>query len=87
MPAPRFWPKEVREEILYRIKTEGKSVAAISKDYAVSTKTVYRWLNTGVSKDTSILEINRLRRERDELLKLVGELLAESKKGKKSRSG
>ena len=77
-------PKEIKDEVLARIK-QGQKVPDLALEYAISTKTVYNWLATGVRGEVSSLEHARLRRERDDLLRLVGNLTLEVEKGKKKR--
>lgn len=76
---------EVREQIISRIKNDGVSVASAAKEHGVSEATIYGWLGSKVSGVPSVLEFAKLKRERDELLRLVGEItlqLSESKKKK-----
>ena len=77
MSGFRVIPKELKEQILNRIKNEGVSVAQASKDHGVSAKTIYAWLNKGVSTNISFLEYARLKRENKLLLELVGKLTLE----------
>lgn len=78
-------PKDVRDQILERIKQGGLSVAEISRQHGVSSKTVYGWLHRGVDGiDRNILEINRLRKENKELKELLGQLLLQIERGKKN---
>jgi transposase-like protein len=82
---PRQISKEMREEMLKRIKDEGLGVAEVSKQYGVSDSALYRWLGTS-SKDSTInphLEINRLKRENQDLRQLIGQLVYEKEKQKK----
>jgi len=76
-------PKEIKDEILSRIK-QGHSVASLATEYGVSSKTIYTWLSAGVQAEVSALEHARLRRERDDLLRLVGNLTLEVEKRKKN---
>jgi transposase-like protein len=76
---------EVREQIINRIKNEGMSVSQAAKDHGVSEQTIYNWIGAKVDGGPSVMEIAKLRRENDELLKLVGILtlkLNESQKKK-----
>ena len=66
--------KEVKEQILKRIKEEGISVAQTATDHGLSEAAIYRWLSGGVKGQLSTLEIAKLRRENRELLELVGEV-------------
>lgn len=65
---------EVREQILKRIKEEGVSVETAAKDAGIHHTTIYNWLGKGVKNAPTIGEVVRLKREKDELLALVGEL-------------
>ena len=76
---------EVREQIISRIKNDGVSVASAAKEHGISEATIYGWLGSKADGIPSVLEFAKLRRERDELLRLVGEItlqLSESKKKK-----
>lgn len=63
---------EIKEQIINRIKNEGVSVAQAAKEHGVSTQTVYAWIGAKVEGGPSVMEIAKLPRENDELLKLVG---------------
>lgn len=76
--------KEIREEILSRIKNEGIKVPQIAQQYGISDKTIYTWLREGVTETSNpILELNRLRRENEDLLKIIGKLTADEARKKK----
>lgn len=76
-------PKEIKEQILKRIKEEGITVAQSATEHGISTKTIYNWLRNKTVSDVSILEISRLKRENKELLEIIGELTHEVRKSKK----
>ena len=77
--------KEVREQVINRIKNDGISAAQAARDAGISVKTVYNWLSRGVEKDGSMLELTKLKKENQFLLQLVGRLTMEKEKqvGKK----
>jgi len=79
-----FIPKEIKEQILARIKNDGVSVAQAAKEHGVNPKSVYNWLRTKTTGDTSILEISRLKRENKELLEIIGKLTHNLTKSKKN---
>ncbi len=79
----KFIAKEIKEQILKRIKEEGVTVKQAADDAGISTKTIYNWMRSNSVKNTSILEISRLKRENKELLEIIGELTHEVKKSKK----
>ena len=74
--------KEVKEEILSKIKSRAR-VSDVSKDYGVSTKTIYYWLRGKADAGTSIVEVRRLRKENEELKAIVGALTMDLTKLKK----
>lgn len=62
---------EIKEEILTKIKGGGK-VIDLASQYGVSCKTIYTWLARMVTPEISFSEYNRLRRENDELKRMIG---------------
>lgn len=66
--------REVREQILNRVKNEGISVTDAAKDHGVNPTTVYEWLKEGAEGIVSPLEVAKLRKENLELKLLVAEL-------------
>ncbi len=63
---------DVKEQIISRIKDEGVSVQQAATEHGVTTSTIYAWIGAKVEGGPSVMEIAKLRRENDELLKLVG---------------
>lgn len=62
---------EIKEEILGKIKDGGK-VADLASQYGISDKTIYNWLSRMIAPEISFSEYNRLRRENDELKRMIG---------------
>lgn len=65
---------DVKADIIKRVKEAGVSVAEAAKEHGLHESTIYSWLGTGASGAPSWSEFSRLRKERDDLLRLVGEL-------------
>lgn len=82
---PAHISKEIKTEILAKIKG-GHKATDIADQYGVARKTVYGWLGGEARSHVSFGEYQKLRRERDGLLALVGELLLKTR-GKNARSG
>lgn len=78
-------PAETKQEVLSKVKS-GQSVAEVAKQYAVSTKTIYTWLQNETRPAISILEYNRMKRENEELKRIVGIITLELERGKKNRN-
>ena len=79
-------PKQTKEEIVSRIK-QGERVKVLSEEYGVSDRAIYGWLQKQAGDHVSLSKFNHLKRERDDLLTLVGELILRLKKGEKSKAG
>lgn len=84
MSTGHFIPKEIKEQILKRIREEGVTVAQAAADAGISSKTIYNWMRSKTITDGSILEISRLKREKKELLEIIGELTHDLKRSKKN---
>lgn len=79
--------KEIREEILAKVQ-EGKfSVKALATQYGISDKTIYTWLRQKVAPDISLVEVNRLKRENDELKRIIGIVTLQLEREKKGKLG
>ena len=81
----RVIPKEIKEEILGKIKNEGLTVSQAAKDYSINNRTIYGWLKKTAITNPSILEISRLRRENRELKEIIGMVTHELHKHKKNK--
>jgi transposase-like protein len=84
MPVGRHTDPTIKSEIIAKIRNEGMSVNDASTIYDVNAKTIYRWLKEGVvdSDRSLILELNKLRKENEQLYKLLGRATAEMQKSK-----
>lgn len=85
---PRGYPaltSQQKEEIIFRVKEKGEKVADLCKEYGVWSKTVYTLLKKQVNQPNVVLELSRVKRERDALLQIVGELVLENKKNNKKK--
>lgn len=66
--------KEIREEIINKVQA-GERVVELAEQYGISTKTLYGWLRQDSGEGViSVLEYNKLKRENEELKRLIGEL-------------
>lgn len=78
-------PKELKEQIISRIKNEGVSVSTAASEHGISTKTIYNWLNQGFTgQPVSYREYAKVKRENQTLLAIIGQLTLETKKLKKN---
>lgn len=80
----KFYSAEIKREIIAKIQA-GKTVAAVAAEYGIHQTTVRNWLSRDTGgRSGEILELSRLKRENEELLRLVGMLTYESETGKKT---
>jgi len=84
MPKGRPTDPQIRAEIVTKIRNEGLSVSEASTSYGISSKSIYYWLREGVvdGNRNLILENNRLKKEIEQLYKLLGRATAEMQRSK-----
>lgn len=75
--------KEVKEQIIKRIKEEGVPVSQAASEHGLKPRTIYQWIARGVTAPPSILEISRLKRENQTLKELLGQITLEMSLAKK----
>ena len=86
MTQRKVVPKEIKNEILAKVKG-GEKVAELARQYGISDKSVYTWLHPETGDQVvSIIQYNRLKRENEELKKLIGELSLKLSLGEKNRT-
>ena len=77
--------KEIKEQIINRIKVDGISVTQSATDAGISTGTIYKWLGSQATASVSALAHNKLKKENQQLKEIIGELTIkmslEAKKG------
>jgi transposase-like protein len=66
--------KEVKEQIINRIKNEGISVSQVATEHGLSPNTIYAWISRNTEGGGTLTEVSKLKRENKALLELVGEL-------------
>lgn len=77
-------PKEIKNEILQKIK-EGERAPAVASQYGISSKTIYSWLRNQIKPDISLMEYNKLKRENEELKRLLGMMVLDLDQEKKRK--
>lgn len=75
--------KDVKEQILKRIKDDGVPVSRAAEEHGLKPRTIYQWISRKVSSPPSILEMARLKRENQALRELIGTLTLEISLAKK----
>ena len=83
MPG-KFYSKELKEEVLGKIKSEGITAIEAAKRYGIDVNNIYRWASKGIGgTKTNVWEVNRLKKENRELKQIIGEMMFEKERGKK----
>ena len=83
---PKGYPSltpEQKQTIAARIKEKGERVADLAKEYGVSPKIIYNFLSRSGQNSGTVLELAKLKREKEALLKIVGQMVVDQKLGKK----
>lgn len=75
--------KEVKEQIIRRIREEGLPVSQAAQEHGLHPRVIYSWISKGVTSPPSVLEVARLKRENQALKELIGELTLEMSLTKK----
>ena len=79
--------KEVKNKILNSVKNDWIAVSKLSKEYWISTVTIYTWMRKewehNKSSTVNLWELNRLKKDKQDLLLIIWELTAEINKTKK----
>lgn len=83
---PKGYPaltQDQKQIIISRIKDKGERVADLAKEYGVVPKTIYNLLARSTENSGTMLELSKLKREHEALLKIIGELVTDQRLGKK----
>jgi transposase-like protein len=80
----RVISKDIKDQIINRIKNEGIPAIQAARDAGISPNTVYGWISKQVNREPGIIEMNKLKRENQFLMTLLGKLTMEKElRGKK----
>jgi len=79
--------KEIRDEIMGKVQ-EGKfSVRELADQYGISDKTIYKWIQEKATPEINLVEVNRLKRENEELKRIIGIVTLQLEREKKGKPG
>ncbi len=87
---PKGYPtltEEQKQEIAARVKDKGERVPDLAKEYGVVPKIIYNLLRRAAQGPGALLALSKLKRENEALLKIIGQLTAQEKLGKKTAAG
>lgn len=69
---------ELKAEIIAKVKS-GRIVSSVAEEHGIKSKAVYDMIRGETQgKDSAALEISKLKREKEVLLKLIGQMTYES---------
>lgn len=75
-------PRDLKVQILDRVKNSGKTIKEIASEHGISSVTIYAWLKEGAVGTTS-REVMKLEKENRELKQIIGELTIQLGVGQK----
>jgi putative transposase len=76
--------REIKNEILAKVRS-GIKVVDLANQYGVSDRSIYLWIHQDTNEEVvSVLKYNKLKRENEELKRLIGELTLDLSLGKKN---
>jgi len=65
--------KDLKNQILERVKTSGKSIDEISQEHGIGKTTIYEWLRESTG-EAPVRDLVKLQKENKELKQIIGEL-------------
>lgn len=77
-------PKEIKEEILTKVKG-GQKVLDLATQYGISNRTIYAWLSCLVAPPVNLVKYNQLKRENEELKRIIGMIALDLEQEKKRK--
>lgn len=86
---PKGYPSltdEQKQIIISRIKDKGERVSELAKEFGVQPRNIYNLLSRSTNEPSLALELAKVKREKEALLKIIGELVADIKVGKKNKT-
>lgn len=85
---PRGYPslnEDQKKEVIRRVSENGERVPGLAKEFGVTPKTIYNLLGRQANKAGALIELAKVKRENEALLKIIGSLVADSRLGKKKK--
>lgn len=76
--------KDLKEQILARVREGKQTVADIAREHAVNANTIYNWISReGMTAGSPLLELSRAKKEILFLKQIIGNLVENLERGKK----
>ncbi len=84
MPKANHVAADIKQQILKRMKEDGIPVAQLAQEHGISDKTIYGWVNKGLTEQPSLIEVSKFKRENRALREMLGKVLFESAMAQKA---
>lgn len=85
----RHYDSTFKAEVVNRIKNNGESVKDIASQYGIKAELIYKWISARYKEPSGnnlVLENSRLKRQNEELLRMIGKLTVDLEQNKKRGS-
>ena len=76
--------KDIKDQILARVREGKETVVNIAQQHGVKVNTVYGWISKGLGNGSPVLEASRLKKENERLKQIIGNMVLNLERGKKS---
>jgi len=76
---------EIKEQIINRIKNEGVTIVQAAKDHGLPESTIATWIAKRIEGQPSLGDLIKLKKENDELKRLVGDITLKLSETQKKR--
>lgn len=79
---------ELKDQIILRVKEDGVKVSDVAEQHGIKPELIYKWIAKRYKDPNGnnlALENSRLKRQNEELLKMIGQLTLEKEMVKKKR--
>jgi len=78
---------EQKQEIIKHIKEKGERVSELAKEYGVTPQTIYNLLARQAHSTGALLELAKVKRQNEALLKIIGQLVDDQRWSHTTRRG
>lgn len=68
MPKGKPYSQEFKNKVITQIKQDSLSGADAAREFGIRPKLIYNWLAVSTGDNPGLLEINKLKRQNQELL-------------------
>jgi transposase-like protein len=79
-------PKEVKDQIIDRVRNEGRPVSEIAKEHGVKPTTIYSWLQRKTESPQTYRELIKLKKEKQLLLEIIGKMTVQLSNNEKKQA-